>query len=316
MGSLAVVDATGRLLAHVGDIDTPVFTRSSIKPFQAMPLVAHWSRQYALEDADIALLCASHSGEPSHVQRVTWLLSMAHASERDLACGSHTPFFYAATGETPPSNDVFSRLQHNCSGKHTGMLMMAHAMGLPLPSYLDPDQPVQQAITASISHFCDVPQDQLVYGVDGCSAPNYALPLKNLALGAARLTVSEPDPVYGNAPMRIAQAMTRHPDMVSGQGRNDLALMRAGRGDWVSKVGADGVQVLASFSRRAAIAAKCSDGLLPPLMVALVSALSDLGWCDHDQRELLGILQPPPMRNAAGLEVGEMRAVLKLQTGG
>ena len=107
--------------------------------------------------------------------------------------------------------------------------------------------------------------------------------------------------------------MSAHPELVSGQGRNDLALMRAGRGDWVSKVGADGVQVLASFSRGVGIAAKVSDGLLPPLMVAFVSALEQLDWLGDQARADLATLIPPPLKNAAGIEVGEMRAVLTLQ---
>src|SRR5690606_27387673 len=145
-----------------------------------------------------------------------------------------------------------------------------------------------------------------------CSAPAYALPLRALAHAYARLTLSEPDPLYGAAPHRIARAMSRHPELVSGRGRNDLALMRAGRGDWVSKVGADGVQALASFSRGIAITAKCSDGQLAPLMVALVAALEQLGWLEEADRQALAQLLPPPMKNAAGVEVGDMRAVLHL----
>jgi L-asparaginase II len=193
------------------------------------------------------------------------------------------------------------------------MLLLAHALDAPQDGYLDTGHAVQLAIARSVSHFSGVPVTQLVRGTDGCSAPNYALPLRSLAHAFARLTLDEPDPIYGNAPQRIARAMSRHPELVSGQGRNDLALMQAGRGDWVSKVGADGVQVLASFSRGIGIAAKCGDGQLAPLMVAFVSALEQLGWLDAESRQALASLIPPPLKNAAGIEVGEMRAVLKLQ---
>lgn len=312
-GSLAVVDAQGHLLASVGDVEAALFTRSSLKPFQAMPLITHAADRYQLDDADVALLCASHSGEPMHVERVTALLAKIGAGEASLACGSHVPFFFGATGATPEPGTRFNRLHHNCSGKHTGMLLLAHALDASLSGYLDLDHPVQQRIAASVSHFSGVPIDQLVCGTDGCSAPNYALPLRVLAHAFARLTLREPDPAYGHAPQRIARAMSTHPELVSGQGRNDLALMRAGRGDWVSKVGADGVQVLASFSRGIGIAAKVSDGLLPPLMVAFVSALEQLGWLDDQARADLATLIPPPLKNAAGIEVGEMRAVLELR---
>jgi L-asparaginase II len=313
-GSIAVVNTRGEVLARVGDVDTPLFTRSALKPFQALPLIAHATERYGMEDADLALLCASHNGEPMHVERVAALLGRIGAGEATLACGSHVPFFYSATGRTPEPGARFNRLHHNCSGKHTGMLLLAHALDQPLQGYLDSAHPVQQAIARSVSHFSGVPVDQLVRGTDGCSAPNYALPLRALAHGFARLTLTEPDAVYGLAPLRVARAMSRHPELVSGQGRNDLTLMRAGRGDWVSKVGADGVQALASFSRGIGIAAKCSDGQLPPLMVALVEALEQLGWLDTESRAALASLVPPPLKNAAGIEVGEMRAVLQLQT--
>ncbi|MGE0098359.1 MAG: asparaginase [Hydrogenophaga sp.] len=311
-GSLAVVNTQGELLASVGDVHAALFTRSALKPFQAMPLIAHAADHFHLDDADVALLCASHSGEPMHVERAASLLARIGASEADLACGTHVPFFYGATGATPAPGMRFSRLHHNCSGKHTGMLLLADALGAPLSDYLDLSHPVQREIAQSIAHFTGVPTTDLVLGTDGCSAPNYALPLQALAHGFARLTLAGPDPVYGLAPQRIARAMSRYPELVSGQGRNDLALMRAGRGDWVSKVGADGVQALASFSRGIGIAAKVSDGQLAPLMVAFVSALEQLGWLDDQSRAALASLIPPPLKNAAGIEVGEMRAVLEL----
>lgn len=312
-GSIAVVNAQGALLASVGDVETPLFTRSALKPFQAMPLIAQAAECYDLNDADVALLCASHSGEPMHVERAAALLGKFGANESVLECGTHIPFFFGATGTTPEPGTRFTRLHHNCSGKHTGMLLLAHALGASPSGYLDVLHPVQQQIAASVGHFSGVPVDQLVRGTDGCSAPNYALPLRSLAHAFARLTMTSPDPIYGQAPLRVARAMSRHPELVSGQGRNDLALMRAGHGDWVSKVGADGVQALASFSRGIGIAAKVSDGQLMPLMVAFVSALEQLGWLDEPGRAALASLIPPPLRNAAGIEVGEMRAVLELR---
>jgi L-asparaginase II len=113
-GSLAVVDAQGRLLARVGDVGSPLFTRSSLKPFQAMPLIARASDSLGLDDADIALLCASHNGEPMHVERVARLLSRVGAGEAHLACGSHVPYFYSATGLAPEAGARFTRLHHNC----------------------------------------------------------------------------------------------------------------------------------------------------------------------------------------------------------
>jgi L-asparaginase II len=311
-GSVAVVDRAGRLLACAGDIDTPLFTRSALKPFQAMPLLALGER-YALSDEDMALLCASHNGEAMHTARAASLLARAGAAEADLLCGSHVPYVYSMNQRPVPDGARFGRLHHNCSGKHSGMLLLAHALGAERSGYVHPEHPVQQAIRASVSHFSGVPPERLVQGTDGCSAPNFALPLRQLAWAFARLTEPTPDPVYGVAPWRAAQAMSRFPELVSGEGRNDLTLMQAGGGDWVSKVGADGVQAMASFSRGVAIAAKCSDGQLAPLMLGLVSVLEQLGWLDDTSRPLLQSFVPPPMRNAAGHEVGEQRAVWQLQ---
>jgi L-asparaginase II len=312
-GSFAVVDTRGELLASAGDHQSPLFTRSSLKPFQAMPLIAQAGDTLDLDEGDIALLCASHNGEPMHTERAARLLAKIGAGARDLACGCHTPYFYAATGQTPNPGDTYTRLQHNCSGKHTGMLLLAHILEQPLSGYLESNHAVQQAIARSVSHFCGIPEAELVRGIDGCSAPNYAVPLTGLAHAFAKLTLSEPDPIYGQAPNQIARAMSCYPELVSGRGRNDLVLMSAGRGDWVSKVGADGVQAIASFSRGVGIAAKCSDGSLPPLMVALADALDQLGWTDDESRSALQAMLPPPMKNAAGIEVGEMRSVLKLE---
>lgn len=314
-GSVAVVDRDGQLLASAGDIDTPVFTRSCLKPFQAFPLIAQFAERYSLDDADMALLCASHNGEPMHVERVASLLARAGAAASDLACGCHTPYFFSALQQTPPAGERFTPLQHNCSGKHSGMLMLAQALGAPLGGYLSVDHPVQRAILQSVSHFSGIAPEALIRGTDGCSAPNYAMPLRALARAFAQLTVTTADPVYGLAPSRIGQAMTAHPELVSGSGRNDLILMRAGGGDWVSKVGADGVQVLASHSAGVAIAAKCSDGSLAPLMVGFVSVLEQLKWLDDARREALQALLPAPLKNSAGIEVGEMRAVWQLEFG-
>lgn len=312
LGSVAVVNTSGQLLAHAGDITSPMFTRSALKPFQAMPLIARHAERYRLSPAETALLCASHNGEDLHTRGVTNLLERAGTTPQALACGSHVPYRFAATGTQPAPGQTFGNVHHNCSGKHSGMLLLAAAEGWPLAGYLDPAHPVQQAIRDSVVHFTGVPASALVMGVDGCSAPNYALPLPALAHAFARLTLVEPDPVYGKGPCRIATAMAQHPEMVSGQGRNDLTLARAGRGDWVCKVGADGVQAIASRSRGVALAAKVADGNLKALMVAVAAVLEQLGWLDEDARAALAEFTPPPMKNAAGLDVGQMVPVVRL----
>ena len=311
-GSVAVVLSNGRLLSSVGDMRTPMYTRSALKPFQAMPLVAGFADQYALSDADIAVLCASHNGEAAHSTRVASLLKRAGRSDSDLQCGIHVPYYYTSNHLPPPEKGSYGRLQHNCSGKHAGMLMLANALGEPASTYTQRTHRVQEAIADSVAHFSGVAGGKLVTGIDGCSVPNYAIPLPALAYAYSRLTRAEPDEIYGNAPMRIFQAMSQHAALVSGMGRNDLAINRAGSGDWIAKFGADVVQAIASRSRQTAITVKIADGDLPMLMLIVVTVLEQMGWMTDTARHALKSYVPGPLRNVAGHEAGHTTAVFQM----
>ena len=150
-------------------------------------------------------------------------------------------------------------------------------------------------------------------GLDGCSAPNYALPLDRLAYGYARLASGAQDAEFGQSFAALSSAMTAHPELVSGTKRNDLAFMQAGRGDWVSKVGADGVQVVGSKSRGEAFAIKVIDGNKPALFAASVEVMDQLGWLNEAQRAELGTWRAAALVNARGLTVGARRPVFQLQ---
>jgi L-asparaginase II len=185
--------------------------------------------------------------------------------------------------------------------------------GLPLESYLEPAHPLQQAIRATVAEVVGLQEHQLAAGTDGCSAPNYAMPLAHLARGFARLATGTRDSRFGPSFALLADAMTAHPELVSGTGRNDLAFMRAGRGDWVTKVGAEGVQVVASRSRGQALAIKISDGNKLALYAATVEALDQLGWLDDAQREALRPWRNETITSIKGAPVGERRAVFRLE---
>lgn len=277
-GSVAVTDTSGRLLMALGDVNAPVFTRSALKPFQAMPLLAATGDLWGLSDAEVALLCSSHSGEPRHTALVQALLARLGVDETALGCGTHVPYFYAATGQIAPTEGRYSRLQHNCSGNHSAMLLLTKSLGQALADYLRPEGAAQQAILRCVGHFTGMTADGLPQGIDGCGAPNVALPLQALATAYARLTLTTHDPVYGEAPGRIVRAMTTHPELVS-------------------------------VRRGVAIAAKASDGMAAPLMVALTPLLDRLGWLDEKANAFLAALQAPALRSAAGRVVGELRAV-------
>jgi L-asparaginase II len=167
-----------------------------------------------------------------------------------------------------------------------------------------------------VAHFTGVAETALVAGIDGCSAPNYAVPLDRLAAAFARLATAAEDARYGTAPARLAAAMTAHPEMVSGEGRSDLLLMRAGRGDWVTKVGAEGVQAIGIRSRGWGVAVKVADGSARGLHPATVAVLDQLGLLDAAQRAELAALRAPVIRNYRGLVTGHVEPVVRLDARG
>ena len=310
VGSVAVVDRHGRLLYAAGDAHTLTFTRSALKPLQALPFVAGGGvERFGYSQPQVALLCASHSGEPRHVDAVADMLVRAGNSVADLQCGTHAPTYYELRGEVPPP-PPYSPLAHNCSGKHGGMLAWCVQCGHGKHDYLAFDHPLQQAIRSAVSRFTETPEDQLVAGVDGCSAPNYAVPLSRLAQAFARLASADVDAAYGRAPKMLADAMTSHPEMVSGERRNDLALMLAGRGDWVTKIGAEGVQAIGIRSRGWGIAIKVADGNARGLHPATVAVLDQLELLDASAREGLARWVHPVVKNYRGIVTGDIRAAV------
>lgn len=311
-GSIAVVDRHGAVLACAGDPAFVTMTRSALKPFQALPFVAAGGpERFGYSQAQIALLCASHSGEPRHVEAVADMLARAGNSPAQLQCGTHAPGFYEVRGEVPPP-PPYSPLAHNCSGKHSGMLAYCVQCGLPRESYLADDHPLQQSIRHAVSLLTSVPEPELVSGIDGCSAPNYAVPLARLAQAFARLAAPETGAEFGNAPRVLADAMTAHPEMVSGEHRSDLELTLAGRGDWIAKIGAEGVQGIGLRGDGIGIAIKIVDGnrrVLPPVVAAV---LDQLGLLDARRREALGAWFEPPVHNYRGILTGHLQATVVL----
>ncbi len=314
-GAVAVVNCHGKLQASVGDAHAMSFTRSTIKPFQALPFLQGGGiAQFGFTQKQTALLCASHNGEDMHVAQVDNMLRKIGQPYQALQCGCHVPLRYSYGGLTPPADVQFDERHNNCSGKHTGFLAFCVQHGLSLDNHLAPDHPLQVAIHKSVMHVARCDAAQLVAGTDGCSAPNYAMPLSKLALCFARLASGLQDAEFGNHFAVLTQAMGAHPEMVSGTGRNDLAFTQAGRGDWITKIGADGVQVIASIARREAIAIKVISGHMPALYAAAVETMDQLGWLDAQQRELLAPWAHQVLLNARGKQVGEIRSAFKLKT--
>jgi L-asparaginase II len=313
-GAIAVASAQGKLVAHAGDPRWVSFSRSTLKPLQALPFVqCGGPQQLGFTREQVAMMCASHSGEPMHVAQVEGMLGKAGLTYKTLQCGCHVPLF-AEVGVAPaPAPGSYDERHHNCSGKHSGFLACCVQHGWPVGHYLAPGHPLQQAVRREVARAVGLAPEELRMGIDGCSAPNFAMPLVNLARGYARLATGAADPEFGASFAQLADAMTAHPELISGTGRNDLAFARAGRGDWIAKAGADGVQALASKSRAQALVVKVADGNKTALNAATVAVLDQLGWLDARQREELRPWRAEPIANARGTQVGERRAAFTLQ---
>jgi L-asparaginase II len=312
-GAVAVTNDQGKLLASVGDPTQRVFSRSSLKPFQAIPLLMNAKHDtFNFTGQHIALMCASHSAEPFHVDAVQTMLDTIDLPRTKLMCGCHAPYFYTFFGRSPPDDAVWDERHSNCSGKHTGMLASCLVNGWSPDDYINPQHPLQRAIAQALSTMTGLAASDIPAGIDGCSAPAFALPLQSCATLFAKLAVDRDGP-YAASLARTCDAMIAHPEYVSGTNRNDEAFMRIGRGDWVSKVGADGIQTIASKSRREGIALKVADGNGDMRYATTVEVMEQLGWLDDAQRTQLEPWRFRTMINVAGRVVGERKPVFRLR---
>ena len=304
-----VADARGVILLELGDVDEPVFPRSAVKPFQALALVETGAADaFRVSDAELALACASHGGEPQHVELVEAWLARLGLDEQALACGPHPPSHPASAAALVRGGTAPRRVHNNCSGKHTGMLATALHLRAPLDGYERVDHPVQRHVQAALAELADL--DGLPEpGIDGCSLPNHPMPLRALARVAARL--ADPSglaPARRSALDRIARAMLDHPFLVAGTGRCCTAIMQAVP-DVVAKTGAEGVYLGALRRRGLGVVVKAEDGATRAAESAFLALLDHLGALENAARAPLERFARPHLRNFAGLEVGRIGPV-------
>ncbi|MEI7848702.1 MAG: asparaginase, partial [Chloroflexota bacterium] len=187
-GAAAVVDSHGQLLASLGDPQLVTFLRSSAKPFQALPFIERGGQEkFGLTPREVALMCSSHSGTDEHVATVKSMQAKIGVEVGDLMCGQHYPMHEATSDAMKVRGELPTPYRHNCSGKHTGMLAHAKLLGALRENYIDFHHPVQESILQAFAEMCGLPVDQVELGIDGCSAPNFAVPLYNAALSYARV---------------------------------------------------------------------------------------------------------------------------------
>ena len=191
-GAVAVIDADGASVLALGEVTAPVYPRSAVKPLQALPLIESGAAErYGFGDAEIALACASHGGEPAHVETAQRMLSRAGLTGAALECGAHWPSHQASAQALARSGGTATALHNNCSGKHAGFICVCAHRGFDVKGYVEPDHPVQREITATLAAMTGTELDARVRGIDGCSIPTYAIPLDRLALAFARFITGE-----------------------------------------------------------------------------------------------------------------------------
>ena len=310
-GAYVVVDSDGRVVEAKGDAGRAVFARSAIKPLQALPLIESGAAEaFAVRDDEMALACASHSGEPFHVQAVTAWLGRVGLSVADLECGAHAPYHPSSVKALNTAGQEPTQAHNNCSGTHSGVLTTCRHLKEPTRGYINAEHPAQQRITRALEEMCGVSLGTAPRGIDGCGFPQMAIPLQALARGIARL--GAPDALSREraaACRRIATSMTTHPAMVSGTGRFCTRAMEAGKGKFVVKTGAEGVYMAAIPAKGYGIALKVDDGGTRAAEVMMATLLIRHASLDAGPVAALEALQRPSLSNVAGRIVGELRPV-------
>ena len=302
-GAFVVANAEGKIIQSQGDVTRNIFPRSAIKAFQCVPVIESGAaNRFGFNDEDIALACASHSGEAEHVRVATSMLSKAGIDEAAYECGSHWPERMDDRAELIKESKLPRAIHNNCSGKHAAMLALAKHLGAPLEGYVKREHPVQQAIAKALNDYCNVDIANAPWGIDGCSVPTWALPLANVAQGFARLFAP------GNATgQRIAKAASTHPFLIAGSGKFDSKVMSAVPRLFI-KYGAEGVYCGAIPHASLGFALKIDDGAARAVEVAAANVLSKLDCWTAEEKLSLQNFAHSTSTNWRKLEVGETRS--------
>jgi L-asparaginase II len=304
-GHAVICDENGEVIEAWGDPEAVIFPRSSCKMIQALPLIESGAAEaYGLTEAQLALACASHNGAHIHTDAVAGWLAGLGLGERDLRCGSQMPDDPAARKELVCSDTSPCQLHNNCSGKHAGFLTLNKHLKAG-PDYAEPDHPVQRTVRATFEEVTG--ETSPGYGIDGCSAPNFATSVHGLARSMARFAAADPDgSSRERAEARLWRAMVAYPELVAGDGRSCTNLMRAMGGKVAVKTGAEAVFVAILPEQKRGIALKILDGGTRASEAAITALLLRLGVLERGH-PVVGKYLTDPILSRRGLRAGEMR---------
>lgn len=304
------MDAEQNVIFSAGDIDAPVYLRSTAKPFIAATAIAAGARErFALEPREISVMAASHTGQEFHVDAVRSILNKIGMDERALQCGAHVPYNADAAEALHAAGKAPTALHNNCSGKHAGILALCKITGADPATYLEVQNPAQQRILAMCARMSGVTVESFAIGVDGCGIPVYATPLRSAALSFMRLaTLRGIDEKDAAALEVVRDAMAAHPEYISGTGEFDTRLMEVGRGELVCKGGAEGVHGTSFMRPGVGLVCKVLDGASRGRAPSVLDAIRRLGLLGEDAMTELADFERPVVYNRAGRAVGEVRA--------
>ena len=309
LGHAVICNSEGEIVQAWGDPDQVILPRSSSKMIQALPLLESGAAAGLSEDR-VALCCASHQGAAIHTERVaTWLADMG-LGESDLRCGAHMPRDETALRTLICADEAPCQIHNNCSGKHTGFLTLTQHLGAG-PDYIDPGHPVQRLVREAFEDVTGL--ESPGYGIDGCSAPNFATTVQGLARAMAFFAGAREEFGSGRerAAARLVNAMRAYPDLVAGEGRAGTELMRAMGGKVAVKTGAEAVFVAILPERKLGVALKIVDGATRASECAITAILVKLGVLEPDHPAVLKRMNAP-VRNCNGIDAAYMRPAAAL----
>lgn len=288
-GHVVVIDNFKKIIYSKGDPYKYTYMRSSAKPIQVLPVIISGAAQhFNFTDKEIAIICASHYAEPDHLETLKSILKKIDLKESDLKCGDATSLKLSHAFALARAGLQDRPFYNDCSGKHLGMLAYTLFMKRKIENYLDPDHETQQDILNIFAEFCEYPVEKISIGIDGCSAPVFALPIYNMAVAYLKLSNSslldEPTQVHANT---IFNAMTAHPEMVAGTNGFCTELMRITNGKMIGKIGAEGVYCVGVKDKGLALAVKIEDGNMSVLSCVVIQVLDQLNVLSDNEKKQL-----------------------------